>query len=218
MNYIFDSKVEFGNTIYNSNNESFVKNEPMFWRASPQYALEHGGHLTRKFLVELGKQKEWATDPNVLIDSRVHMLFPEWWPSIPGFHFDDVPRELPNKQPNHKNPSYQAQHCMALCGDASLTEFAVGVASFPEVGEDEKYYKVWHPMVVDYINKGVLKSVIAEPNRLIFFDCWSWHQGTKATKRGHRFFIRATRNTNLKCMNEIRRNANVYLESPMEGW
>jgi len=222
--YIFDSKATFTDKDLFTGHEPalvqhWVKDEPMFWRASVDLAFANGDFLTRSFIFELMRYPEWAAvRDTILIDSRVHMLFPGWYPSIPGYHFDDVPRELPNKQPNHRNPSYKAEHAMMLVGDASLTQFALGTAEFPEVGPDDLYYQKWHPIVEQYVKDGVLESRYAEPNKLIFFDWNTWHQGVKATKRGNRLFIRATRNTNLKMQNEIRRNAQVYLENPMEGW
>lgn len=222
--YTFTSEATFSDkdlfpNVLNDELQKLVKDEPMFWRATPEFAWDNGGPLTRNFLAALKMGgRGWGSAKDVLIDSRVHMLMPGWYPSIPGFHFDDVPRELPNKQPNHRNPSYKSQHVMMLVGDASLTEFALGTAKFPEVGENDLYYQVWHPLVVEKIQKGILESKQATTNRLIYFDWNTWHQGVQATKRGHRLFIRATKNTTLKVQNEIRRNAQVYLENPMEGW
>lgn len=221
--YTFKSEIRVNKPVFSIWNEpedklqAMVKDEPMFFRADLDFAEKNGGPLTKAFVAELRNYDKFF-HTNILIDSRVHMLFPGWYPSIPGFHLDSVPRELGSKQPNHKNPSYQADHCMMLVGDASKTEFALGDVILPEIKEDEVYYKEWHPQVEKQVNEGKLKKVVAEPGQLIFFDWQAWHQGVKATKRGFRLFIRATAFSTQKVMNEIRRNAQVYLEAPMNGW
>jgi ribosomal protein L4 len=42
--------------------------------------------------------------------------------------------------------------------------------------------------------------------------------GTRAVKNGWRLFIRASWNTDRKPTNEFRRQVQVYMENPMEGW
>lgn len=221
--YIFDSKITVAkNTsildeLDYDTLQDYVKNETMFFRADLDFAMSYGGFLTHEFLTQLQQYPGWSGD-NVIIDSRVHMLMPNWWPSIPGNHLDAVPRELNSKQPNHKNPSIQPEHCMMLVGDCSLTEFALGSVKLPEIKENEVYYREWHPLVEQQIKDGSLSTYTAKPHELIFFDWQAWHKAVKATKRGWRLFIRATKNSPSKVMNEIRRNAQVYLQEPYEGW
>lgn len=193
--------------------EMTIKSEPMLHRADWEFAYKHGGPLTRQFLVHL----PWWSDV-VLIDSRVHMLMPGMYPCIPGWHHDDVPREREDGQPNYIDPSYRAEHCMALWGDCSLTEFAIGehLVDIPPVGK--KIYKELSPIVERLCEDGMLKRVIAPEGRMIYFDWETWHKGTPATKNGFRFFIRATRWSKLPAKNEIRLNANVYMPVIEEGW
>ena len=105
-------------------------------------------------------------------------------------------------------------------GDIAPTQFAVGRAPFPDIdhSKGEKYYKVWHPIVEEYIKMGVMDQQAAPTNKLVFFDNNAFHTGIKAVKNGWRFFIRASINTNRKPLNELRRQVQVYLENPMEGW
>lgn len=107
---------------------------------------------------------------------------------------------------------------MALWGNCSLTEFAIGEADFelPPIGS--KIYKEWDPVVEEYCNDKVLKRVTAPEAKLIFFNCHTWHRGMPTNKFGFRFFIRATRNSMLPAKNEIRYNANVYMPILEEGW
>ena len=146
------------------------------------------------------------------------MLMPNWYPCIPGWHHDDVPRERQDGQPNYVNPSYKAEHVMALFGDASLTQFAVGVFSFPDVAMGSVFYREWHPMVEEMIHDSFLERITAPQRRLIFFDWQTWHQGMPAHKRGWRFFIRATKNNPKPPRNEQRMQTQIYMPSPLGGW
>lgn len=216
MTFKFDSKIELGSYIQQFD-QLTVKNEPMLFSCDLQYANTYGGEITKKFLMAL--DKKFVKSSDLIIDSRVHMLMPGWFPCIPGYHHDDVPRSLSNGQPNYYNPEYKSNHAMLLVnGDICPTEFALGEADFDDIEEGEKYYKVWHRDVIEYLGYGHLKKVNAESNRIIYFDWNTWHTGTKAVANGWRFFIRASINTARKPTNEIRRQVQVYLENPMEGW
>jgi len=214
--YTFDSQIQYGTETQKTFSVEDIKNEPMLFNCSLYGASKLGGPLTKEFINLL--PSDWKDDSVLVIDSRVHMLMEGWFPCIPGFHHDDVPREREDGQPNYINPSYRAEHVLMLIGDCCPTEFAIGKSDFPEVPIGDKYYKVWHPMVVDKIKSGELLSVSAPSNRLVYFNDHVWHQGVRAKKSGWRWFIRATRNTNRKPTDELRRQVQVYLESPMEGW
>lgn len=196
-----------------------VKNEIMLFNVDFAFATEYGGPLTKAFLKLL--PKEFKESEHFVLDSRVHMLMKDFFfPAIPGFHHDSVERTRPgDNQPNYINPSHRASHIMALVnGDICPTEFALGDAEFPDVPVGQTYYKVWHPMVEEKIKSGELKSVMAPTNQLIMFDDRAWHQATIARQNGWRWFVRATIDPNRKPTNEIRRQVQVYLQNPMEGW
>src|SRR5262245_43743261 len=102
---------------------SQVKAEPMFFAAGGDFARRHGGPITQAVLAAL--PADWRSCP-LVIDSRVHMLMPGWYPCIPGWHLDDVPRTRSDGQPEHRCPAYRAEHILCVVGDASLPLFAVG--------------------------------------------------------------------------------------------
>ncbi|QOI66611.1 hypothetical protein [Erwinia phage FBB1] len=202
-----------------------IKDEPMFFNCDLEFAFEKGGPITRSFIDNL--PYDWWED--VVFDSRVHMLMPGWYPAIPGFHHDDVPRpDIPvgqhfitAGQPDYDNPRYRSEHILGLV-NASVcpTHFAVGEAEFNAVPDGELIYRQWHKEVLEHLAKGTLKQVEAEDRKLVKFDCDTWHTGSQAVKNGWRWFGRVSRNTDRvkKISNEIRVNAQVYLEFPMEGW
>ena len=214
----FNSQIKEVGTIDVSNvKESDIKNTVMLFSSNIDYAYNTSDVLTRKFIDAL--PEEWKNDPTVIIDSRVHMLMKGWFSCIPGFHHDDVPRSREDGQPNYINPEYKSEHILCLVnGEICPTEFAIGEAEFEDVPVGGKYYKTWHGVVEKYLKDGKLARYSAPSNTLVYFDWQTWHQGVRAIKDGWRWFIRATRNTNRTHKNEIRRQVQVYLDAPLEGW
>jgi hypothetical protein len=197
-----------------------IKNEPMLFNCSLEFADKHGGPITRQFLYQL-YDRAWCehSSNGWVIDSRVHMLMPGWYPCIPGMHHDDVPRSTATGQPNYVNPEYHAVHVMGLVnGDICPTQFALGEIELDLPSDGEIIYKTWHPQVMDAIDNGTLKSYDAPSGVILEFDAHAFHQGTRAVKGGWRWFIRVSRETDRAPTNEIRRQVQVYLENPMEGW
>lgn len=211
----FNSQYHTGAELKHFDEQS-IRSEPMLHKCSRSFACEHGGPITIRFIGAL--PESWFQDSSLLIDSRTHMLMPGWFPCIPGWHHDDVPRERSDGQPNYVNPSYRSKHCMAIFGDASVTEFAIGQATFPEVPLGGVYYREWHPKVEEYITTGILKRERVPQATQVFFNWQSWHQGTAATKNGWRLFIRASIGGTRKPANEIRHQTQIYMGNPYAGW
>lgn len=220
---IFHSDIKLMNKFECSNKA--VKKEPMFFNSDYQFAFENGGEITKAFLTAL--PDDWKTD--VIFDSRVHMLMPGWYPAIPGYHHDDVPRpEIPvgkhfitAGQPDYDNPRYKAEHIMALVNaDICPTKFVLGECKMPPIPEGELIYRKWHEEVKQLIADNKVQVVDAPNKQLIYFDWQCFHTGDKAVTNGWRWFGRISRNTDRvkKVTNEIRTQVQVYLEFPMEGW
>lgn len=215
-NLLFDSRVILGDTMPRFN-ESDVKNEPMLFSCDRATAIALGSRITHSFIESL--PESWLEAMDLIVDTRVHMLMPGWFPCIPGWHHDDVPRTRTDGQPNYRTPEYTAKHAMALVGgDICPTEFALGKASFNEPQSGRVIYRDWHPVVDGMIRDGTLTKFICPSNKMVFFDWHSWHQGSRAVAGGWRWFGRATINTHRKPSNEMRRQVQVYLENPMDGW
>lgn len=222
----FNSKtVEIGKFATDIPNLS-IKDEPMFFNCDLQFAYEHGGPITRSFIDAL--PDEWKNSPCVF-DSRVHMLMPGWYPAIPGFHHDDVPRpEIPvgqhfitAGQPDYDNPSYLSDHILGLVNaKIAPTQFAVGECVMPEIKDGELIYRTWHKEVLRLLEEGKMTLEEVSDRTLTQFDYQAFHQGVKAVSNGWRWFGRVSRNTNRvkSISNEIRHQVQVYLEFPMEGW
>lgn len=197
--------------------ESVIKNEPMLFSCDTRTAYKLGGPITREFLNQLPSLNEG----DYIIDSRVHMLMPGWYPCIPGWHLDDVPRTRPDGQPEHDHPAYKASNILAIIGDASITEFIDGPLELQDVGYGEgAVYGKWNAEINRRLASGNSQISISQvPEcRLVRFGFGAFHRGVPATKNGWRFFIRANYNTARKVHNEIRQQVQVYLPVPEMGW
>src|SRR5690606_5066842 len=159
-----------------------IKNEPMFFNSDIQFAWERGGPITRSFIESLPESWRGA---RAVFDSRVHMLMPGWYPAIPGFHHDDVPRpEIPvgqhfitAGQPDYDNPRYHSEHILGLVNAGiAPTQFAVGECTMPEVPDGNLIYRRWHAEVERLIEEGKMQSVIVPDRKLVEFDCDAFHQ------------------------------------------
>lgn len=215
MKVHLSSQVKFAGEIPHQFDVDTIKNEPMFFSCDQAYALEHGGPITKAFFGAL--PPDWKED-DIVFDSRVHMLMPGWFPCIPGWHLDDVPRTRPDGQPDHVHPMYKSEHICAIVGDASKTQFALGDCELDEPGEGHIIYGEWHPEIDRLIRRAELKEFDITPGVLYAFDWQSIHRGTAATKNGWRWFGRISRKTERKVFNEIRRQTQVYLSEPNGGW
>ena len=222
--YGFNSKIELLNKF--DANSSQIKNEPMFFNCDLDFAYVNGGEITRNFINAL--PIEWLNSESV-IDTRCHMLMPGWYPAIPGYHHDDVPRaiDIPSGkhfgmagQPNYDNPHYNSEHILALVNaDIAPTQFAIGDIVLPKI-ENGVVYREWDKIVRGEIANDKLKVIEAPDRQLVYFDCHTLHTAVPAVKDGWRWFARVSRNTDRakKITNEIRKQVQVYLEYPMQGW
>jgi len=110
--HAFTSAIQVGGQFDAGFTQDDVKNEPMFFNSDLDFASKNGGPITRAFIKhfisEQGDRRPYV------FDSRVHMLMPGWYPCIPGFHHDDVPRSTSTGQPNYVDPEYRSEHCLGL--------------------------------------------------------------------------------------------------------
>lgn len=220
----FNSQIKIIGEFHDNWTADEIKNEPMFFNSSMPFAYGKGGPITRAFIKAIPEGWEGA-----VIDTRVHMLMPGWYPAIPGWHHDDVPRPIvgPGQhfisagQPDYDNPRYHAEHIMGLINaDVCPTHFALGTLNMPAIPEGELIYREWHKRVDMAIANEEVDTYEAESGKLIYFDWQTFHTGSKTKLSGWRWFGRVSRNTDRQkqITNEIRNQVQVYMEFPMEGW
>ena len=206
--------------------DELIKLEPMFFNSDLNFAYEKGGEITKSFIDNL--PSEWKQKQTVF-DSRSHMLMPGWYPAIPGWHHDDVPRpEIPTGQhfitagqPDYDNPRYKSKHILGLVNaNICPTEFALGKCEMSQIPDGELIYREWHKEVCQLLKENKLEHFKVEDRTLYEFDWQTFHTGNQAISNGWRWFGRVSSNTDRvnKITNEIRSQVQVYLEFPMEGW
>lgn len=221
---VFKSDIKLLNQFECS--EKDIKNEPMFFNCGPQFAYQNGGDITRAFLEAL--PRDWK-ESDLVFDSRCHMLMPGWYPAIPGYHHDDVPRpEIPvgkhfatAGQPDYDNPRYLSEHIMGLVNaEICPTEFVIGNCPMPAIPDGKLIYREWDMEVKKLIQNEDVIIIECPDRQLVYFNWQTFHTGIKAVKNGWRWFGRISRNTERTktITNEIRKQVQVYLEFPMEGW
>jgi len=190
-----------------------IKSEPQFFRATKQYALKHGGPITKDFISRIPSKE------NLLVDSKVHLLMPGMYPAIPGWHLDDVPRTRVDGQPEHQNPKYRSRHYCAVLGGNSMTEFLAGnltLIDVPSYGGN--IYSIWHHQIEELLKMGKIDKFPITEGMVLNFGFGDFHQATPAKYKGYRIFIRATFGSHLVSANEIRKQSQVYLTQPFLGW
>lgn len=196
-----------------------IKNEPMLFSASYHFAYDHATDITRSFLEKVNTYMGWEKN-EIIVDSRVHMLMPGWYPCIPGWHLDDVPRSRADGQPDHVNPIYKSEHVMAIIGDASQTQFLDARLRLEDVPVNSggSIYGRWNSDIKSLIDAFELRTIRAQSSEMVAFDWQTFHRGMPATKNGWRWFIRASRNTLRQRFNEVRNQVQAYLPALEEGW
>lgn len=218
-----DSRFDILQNKLSKFDQSVIKVEPMLFNCDWEHAELLGGPITLDFLSNI--PKEWKEVPCV-IDTRVHMLMFGWYPCIPGWHHDDVPRTRSDNQPNYEDP-HRAEHIMGLQNaDVCPTKFAMGKAQFPHVPIGNTVYEQWNKEVTHCVETGELGSTHILDRELIHFTDRTWHKCESARGNGWRWFGRISRyylegdsvargNTRT---NEVRRQVQVYLDAVDKGW
>lgn len=189
----------------------------MLFSADRYFAHEHGGELTAKFMEHL--PSHWDGD-RLVVDTRAHMLKEGWYPCIPGYHIDDIPRNE-NGQPQVFDPEYKSEHALAVVGEVSRTVFAIGEVSLPVPDTatlDKPLYGIWDDIIRAEIEAGSLREWTAPAESIVLFGWGDLHRGQAAVADGWRLFMRASRGTGREIHNDVRFQTQVYLENPNEGW
>lgn len=186
-----------------------------FYRASAEFAYEHGGGFFRELLPLL----DLTGGKFVSIDSRVHMLMPSWYPCIPGWHCDDFHR--PEGQPALESLPAIKHYCVVLGAEVSTTEFLWQPVDLPSPTELYEVHGSDRPLYAHYneiIESNNFKTRRLRSGEVLKFSGLDFHRGLPADRAGWRAFIRITVSDHREPKNEIRTQTQVYLTAPFEGW
>lgn len=197
-----------------------IKNEPMLFQASYDFAKNNGGDITKEILYILRQDKGFRSDliqnpNNLIIDTRVNMLTKGVYPSIPGWHCDDVPRKNRYKQPDFDKISGSICHYIVVISNepnVSGTEFITSDHMLKLDSND-----VWNSLnkKINYLKN--IKTKKLKSGEILEFNQLAIHRATPAKKYGWRLFFRASF-TYRKPENEIRKQTQVYYDINNAGW
>lgn len=146
---------------------------------------------------------------NIIVDTKLHMLKPTWYPCIPGWHLDEVHRD-PNGKLDWKNDKKKDHYLYIIDeGTGSMTEF-VKKDYYDNINDFTELNKV--------IEKEKPKTFVVKNKTLYHFTNRSAHRGMPATGSGWRYFFRATIGSQREFKNEIRTQTQVYIPEVNVGW
>lgn len=204
--------------ISSNNPESFdeniIKKTNQLFMADYDFAYKMGGPFVRSFLEFMPRIIPHGY--NWVIDSKVHMLKPGWYPGIPGWHLDFAPGW--ENIVNFSKVDVREQHFCAISHGHSRTEFLnqpieLNVFDVPKInGLLSKQVDALYPH---------LRKFNAYPGTIYKFSQLDLHRVTGATSSGWRLFVRASITKLRKPVNEIRNvGSQVYILADDEhsGW
>ena len=186
-----------------------LKDEKNFYQSSPKFVWDNGGPIARDFLDIL--YADGFEDTKWIIDQRVHHLQAGYYPAIPGYHLDWIPRKDKGTLPDLSViPDYE--HVVLIVGETSLTEFvAEPFETLVEYQTFEEYN--------DYIKKNKLGTWSVRNGDMVHFTSGDWHRPVEAQQTEWRMLIRASRVDHVKQpTNQIRNQSQVYIPIQEASW
>lgn len=201
-----------------------IRVEPGLFRASLDDAIRFGGDIVRDAIRAMNLRHDRR---NVVIDVKVHMLMPGFFPAIPGWHTDGAPRS-PDGSPSGKGPpdimaqesgSFRPHRFHLLVTQCQcLTEFVAEPISInvPAVPTTDLYKHVTR-----LVGEAHPATKFIPGNQVVEFDWWDLHRGVAALKHEWRCLVRAVESDhytpNRDLRDVLRNQQQVYV--PMDfGW
>ena len=197
-----------------------IKYEPMLFGADLDFAREQGGPLTQMLIEKLMHCQEfkraYSSSPfhNIVIDTRSTMTMRGAYPSIPGWHCDDVPRGEQYGQPDLSGIDEKTQHFLLLFSSVeshTCTEFV-----HKSLTIDVDPENVWRS-VNNAVEEQKPETRSIKVGELVMFDQNAIHRAVATENPGWRWFARVSITTR-KPANEIREQVQVYMPLENVGW
>ena len=215
-----------------------LRDETMFFTYDPVLAMDKAGPITKGILekyLEVGidwTQKDVPTMEDFglhwVLDTRVTMTQIGQYPSIPGWHCDDVPRQsaMNGTQPEFRYCKEKVRHFLTLISSSpahrrgesvgtpcvSGTEFVTSTHTY-----DIDTKKVWKSLH-DQVEADDTKTVRRVNEReMVEFNQLAIHRATPCTRTGWRMFFRLSK-TYRTPVNSIRNQVQIYVDPNNAGW
>ena len=214
MKFTFCPEYTEVDTFCGLRDEQTIKREAQLFSCDLKHARQLGGPLTNEILDRIEKKglPKLKKDHTWIVDTRVHMLMPGFWPAIPGWHCDAIQRDKITGQPDLMNSPMDCNHYTCLMEsepNVSPTQF------FPlaiDIDVDET--AVWKSVslaVNRFRDENPGKMYESKAGTLIAFTGRCLHTASEAKTFGWRFFFRLSEMKTTP-RNEIRTQTQVYAD------
>jgi hypothetical protein len=199
-----------------------VKGEPMLFSASLDFASKHGGQLTSHMLMAIkgSLSRDIITHATMgyhpVIDTKVVMLKRGWYPSIPGWHCDGVPRCTSSGQPDMSKLYEPVFHYIGSI--SSVSDLCPTELLNKEVDLNIDEHQVWKSADSEVRGlSGIENNILSlRSGSVVRFNRQTLHNCTPAHSSGWRFFFRLSF-MGTPTRNEIRNQVQVYTDVN-NGW
>lgn len=226
MNLLFNrNPLIYGKSIEQPSTDT-LKNTPQLWNASLDDALRYGGDLTK---AAIGSMNLKFDRKYIVVDTKIHMLMPKFYPAIPNWHTDGVPRgkELKPEVKDYPNILEQqnmttSRYHLLVTGEGCLTQF-INKPLMLDCYEGSENYNLYEDIgsQLKKYNKEDLDIVTVPACTSVEWDWWNIHRGVQATKHEWRYLIRVTETDHLQPQTDLRQilrtQIQVYVPESF-GW
>jgi hypothetical protein len=215
--------LKYGKSIEQPSTE-IIKNTPQLWNASLEDALKYGGELTK---AAIGAMDLKFDRKYIIVDTKIHMLMPGFYPAIPSWHTDGVPRGEELRPDVKGAPDIHAQEWMTpsrfhllVTGEGCLTDFVTTPIELNVPDEpNTELYKMIHDQIEE--RKNDLEITTIPTCTVVEWDWWNIHRGVKAQKHEWRYLIRVTETDHMQPQTDLRQifrtQIQVYVPESF-GW
>lgn len=203
--------------------DALIEQEPMLFGADLWFAVAEGGPITRAIVEMLAKLPSFRLELETMgryatVDTRVHMLMPGWYPCIPGWHLDMVPRRVDDGKPDVDRLDEAGVHYLLVAGSAqSHTQFLVSDSRVLHV-DGAHFYDELNQFADAGMRAESVRTMMVLPQTLYRFTGSDAHRGMACANTGWRYFIRVSINKTRKPADKIRKQTQVYLTTADKGW
>lgn len=218
MRTLFQSRVDTVGNIPGTRELTQIAREPSFFSCSPEFILSQDCPLHIEILNGIKSTYSYKAAKNSalglteLVDSRITQTMPGMYPSIPGWHCDNVPRAKDYNQPDLNLTDDRVQHFMAYissCKNHTNTEFAVG-----EYKIDINPSDVWGSLDRSLVKEPPMGK-FCEEGEIVRFNQEAIHRASPTLNSGWRLWLRVSF-VNRPVQNVIRKQVQVY--TTVNGW
>lgn len=186
--------------------------------SDPEWVLSNATPLTRSITEKLMPFVQHIDGYHLVVDTRVQRLMPGMYPSIPGWHCDNVPRSDYFAQPDLGKINPNVRHMTLTVSThidgVSNTEFLLGHLPVRHIDPSESVWRQVH----ERVHLGIHDSQFILDGTVCIFGQDSVHRASPCVRRGWRLFYRLAMMDKPPLGNHHSNVEQVYILSEKNGW